>query len=114
MRVSGVEILGDYMKDTDLVFKSEEELYDRIKPALRSKKKMLLKKGAKRITEKDIWDFMNNNVWVNSNGLELCDMVDEILNAEDMLFIEYYHNKYLVNDLELPELVKSNKEQERE
>jgi len=114
MRVSGVEISGDCMKDTDIVFKSEDELYDRIKPALRSKKKILLKKGAKRITEKDIWDFMRNHVWVNSNGLELCDMVDGILNAEDMLLIEYYHNKYLVNELELPELVKSNKEQERE
>ena len=81
----------------DIVFKSEDELFNRIKPALRSKKKILSKKGAKQITERDIWDFMINNVWKNSTGLELCDMVDKILHAEDALIIEYYHNKYLVN-----------------
>ena len=82
----------------EIFFDSEEELYDRIKPALRSKKKILLKKGVKYITEQDIWDFMINNVWVNSSGLELCDMVDIILHAEDALIIEFYHNKYLVEN----------------
>lgn len=82
---------------SDIVFKSEDELFDRIKPALRSKKKILNKKGAKNITEEDIWDFMVENVWVSSSDLELCDMVDKILHAEDALIIEYYHNKYLVN-----------------
>ncbi len=86
----------------DIVFNSQEELFDRVKPALRSKKKMLFKKGAKKITEKDIWDFMIKHVWKSASGLELCDVVDKILHAEDALIIEYYHNKYLVN--ELPEL----------
>lgn len=82
---------------SDIVFKSEDELFDRIKPALRSKQKILNKKGCKNITEEDIWDFMVDNVWVSSSDLELCDMVDKILHAEDALIIEYYHNKYLVN-----------------
>ena len=82
----------------DIVFNSQDELFNRLKPALRSKKKILFKKGAKKITEEDIWDFMINNVWMNASGLELCDMVDEILHAEDALIIEYYHNKYLVNE----------------
>ena len=47
---------------------------------------------------------MRNYVWMNSSGLELCDMVDQILHAEDALIIEYYHNKYLANRIELPEL----------
>ncbi len=81
----------------DLVFNSEDELFNRLKPALRSKKKILSKKGAKKITEEDIWDFMVDNVWGDASGLELCDMVDKILHAEDALIIEYYHNKYLVN-----------------
>ena len=101
--MSGVEFSGDLMKE--IFFNSEEELYDRIKPALRSKKKILLKKGAKRITEQDIWDFMRNHVWLNSTGLELCDMVDGILHAEDSLIIEYYHKKYLKDDLDLPKLI---------
>lgn len=82
----------------DIVFNSEDELYDRIKPALRSKKKILLKKGLKKVTEEDIWNFMREHVWVNASGLELCDMVDSILHAEDALIIEYYHNKYLKED----------------
>lgn len=81
----------------DIVFNSQDELFNRIKPALRSKKKILFKKGAKKITEEDIWDFMINNVWVNASELELCDMVDKILHAEDALIIKYYHNKYLAD-----------------
>lgn len=88
----------------DIVFNSQQELFDRIRPALRSKKKILSKKGAKMLTEEDIWNFMRNYVWMNSSGLELCDMVDQILHAEDALIIEYYHNKYLANRIELPEL----------
>ena len=88
----------------DIVFNSQQELFDRIRPALRSKKKILSKKGAKMLTEEDIWNFMRNYVWMNSSGLELCDMVDQILHAEDALIIEYYHNKYLANKIEFPEL----------
>ena len=80
----------------ELIFNSKEELFNRVKPALRSKKKMLSKKGAKKILEEDIWDFMVQNVWADSLGLELCDMVDKILHSDDALIIEYYHNKYLV------------------
>ena len=98
--LSGVEISGEYMKE--LNFDSEKELYDRIMPALRSKKKILLKKGLKRVTEKDVWDFMKEHVWVDSMGLELCDMVDTILHAEESLIIEFYHDKYL-KDKELPD-----------
>ena len=95
MKLLGVRNIGRFMEDIN--FNSQEELFDRIKPALRSKKKMLFKKGAKNITEDDIWDFMINNVWINASGLELCDMVDKILHAEDALIIEYYHNKYLAD-----------------
>ena len=88
----------------DIVFNSQQELFDRIRPALRSKKKILSKKGAKMLTEEDIWNFMRNYVWMNSSGLELCDMVDQILHAEDAFIIEYYHYKFLANRIELPEL----------
>lgn len=92
----------------EIVFKSQQELYDRIKPALRSKKKLLLKDGYKKIKESDIWDFMRNNVWAQSYGLELCDMVDDILHADNAEVALYCHNKYmstdavLVEEIELP------------
>ena len=44
---------------------------------------------------------MKEHVWVDSMGLELCDMVDTILHAEESLIIEFYHDKYL-KDKELP------------
>ncbi len=93
----------------EIVFKSQQELYDRLKPALRSKRKMLSNSGYKNLKEKDIWDCMRNVVWVSSSGLELCDMVDDILHTENNVFISYYHDKYLedknsVETLELPKL----------
>ncbi len=87
----------------DIVFKSQQELYDRIKPALRSKKKLLSKDGYKKIKEADIWDYMRKKVWASSYGLELCDMVDDILNANNSDISSYCHNKYMLEDSVLVE-----------
>ncbi len=82
-------------KRNDIVFHSQEELYERIVPALRSKKKLLITNGFKYINEADIWDYMRNEKWRVSNGLELCDMVNDILNTDNKLLVTYYHNKYM-------------------
>ena len=87
----------------DIVFSSQEELYNRITPALRSKKKLLHQEGFKSINEQDIWDFMRLNKWRNSNGLELCDMVDDILNTDNVLIMEFYHQKYMPKDFKIEE-----------
>lgn len=79
----------------ELAFHSQEELYLRIKPALKSKKKILVKSGFKYLNENDIWDYMRYNKWNTSYGLELCDMVDDILNTDNKLIVTYYHNKYM-------------------
>lgn len=97
-------------KKEDISFSSQEELYTRIKPALKSKKKLLEKSGFKHVSEFDIWDYMRHNKWNTSYGLELCDMVDDILNTDNNALIAYYHNKYmpkkdiLEENFELPKL----------
>lgn len=87
----------------DIVFNSQEELYMRIRPALRSKRRNLINAGYKKIKDSDIWEFMRNKIWVNSHGLELCDMVDDILHASNEEIDIYCHNKYMFDDKKLEE-----------
>ena len=89
-------IKGDIMEE--IVLKSQKELYDRIKPALRSKKRMLKQCGFNNIKEEDIWDYLRLNKWSMSYGLELCDMVDDILNTSNEELVNYCHNKYMNNN----------------
>ncbi len=79
----------------EIQFGSQEELYKRIFPALMSKKKMVKLSGFKYINENDIWDYLRFNKWNRSYGLELCDMISDILNTDNNLIVEYYHTKYM-------------------
>jgi hypothetical protein len=83
----------------EIILKSQEELYKRIRPALRSKCRMLKQLGYTYVLEEDIWDYLRLNKWLQSYGLELCDMVDDILHADDQKIIAYCHNKYM-NEIE--------------
>ncbi len=93
----------------EIVFESQEELYKRILPALRSKKKRVHKEGYKSINEIDIWDYMRFNKWNKSVGLELCDMVDDILNTPNIEIMKYYHKIHMPDNdkievIDLPKL----------
>ena len=88
-------------------FESQEELYKRVLPALKSKKKLLTLEGFKSIKKSDIWDYLRYNKWSNQTGLELCDMVDDILNVDNALIVEYCHNRDNKNEsvkIDLPKL----------
>ncbi len=89
-------------------FDSQEELYTRILPALKSKRRMMVKNGFKSIKKSDIWEYLRYNKWNEINGLELCDIVDDILNTDEELIVEYCHdrdNKELSEvEFELPKL----------
>ena len=50
--------------------KSLNELYNRIKPALYSKKIELYKLGLTYIKEEDIWNYLSKNDWANSKDLK--------------------------------------------
>lgn len=66
----------------NLEFRSVEELYKRVYPALRTKQRELSRSGYTYITEEDIWNFLKQNKWSKSQDLTLSDMVDDILNTE--------------------------------
>ncbi len=73
----------------EIKFHSLNELYKRLLPALRSKKKELMKHGMTYIHEEDIWNCCKENCWSNRQNLELFNMVDDILNTNDEVFDNY-------------------------
>ena len=91
----------------EVKFESQEDLYQRLLPALKSKKKLLSIEGFKSVKKSDIWDYLRYNKWSNQTGLELCDMVDDILNADNSALADFAHNRVLKRDgmgLDLPKL----------
>ena len=66
--------------DKDIKFRSLNELYNRILPALKSKANELNKDGLSYIHEEDIWNFLKNYKWTSSRDLDLGSMVNDIFN----------------------------------
>ena len=73
----------------DIIFKDIKELYNRLLPALKSKKKMIIKEGYYNIKEQDIWEYMSRNKWSIKTGLTLYDMVSEIMHEDEKELIKY-------------------------
>lgn len=69
--------------NSEIKFKSLEELYKRLTPALKSKTKELNKKGLSYIHEEDIWNFLKNYKWISSKDLDLGTMVNDIFEIND-------------------------------
>ena len=84
----------------DLLFDSEESLFKRLTPALKSKKKMMRKDKFYDITEDDIWNCLKKDLWNKRDDLSLCDMVDDILNTDNKDIYLRFKNV----DFELPKL----------
>lgn len=76
----------------EVKFNSIEELYNRLKPALNSKVKSFNKMGISYISDKNIWDYLSKNIWSNKNDLELCDLVNDILNVNENDILRYLNN----------------------
>lgn len=72
---------------------SQNELYRRVLPALRTKKHELIRNGIKLVKEIDIWNYNKDNKWKNVTGLTLASMVDDILNTEDKKYEDYVLEK---------------------
>ena len=76
----------------EIKFNSLQELYNRVKPALNTKRHELISRGYTYITNKDIWNYLTNYYWTNSQYLSLCEMVDDILNMNNDAFIKHMNN----------------------
>ena len=77
----------------DLEFNSLEELYRRIKPALRTKREEMKRSGFPYIKEEDIWNYLKELKWVNSKNLSLYQMVSDVLNVDNNLVDRYLREK---------------------
>ena len=65
----------------DYEFTSQEDLFIKVKPALKAKIAELERLGYKNIREIDIWNYLVKK-WKKGNDLMLCDIVDDILNTD--------------------------------
>ncbi len=77
----------------EMEFSSLEELYKRIRPALRTKKEEMRRSGFIYIKEEDIWNYLKEIKWTNSKNLSLYKMVNDVLNVDNLLIDKYLKNK---------------------
>ena len=63
-------------------FKSLDELYKRLTPALISRCDEFRRLGYKDIKEIDIWNYLTNHKWKMSVDLTINDMVNDIFNVD--------------------------------
>lgn len=73
--------------------KTMANLYQKVLPALRSKRKELQTKNLGFITEKEIWDYLRLDKWPKEGDLTLFDIVDDILNMKEEDLLEYKKRK---------------------
>lgn len=64
-----------------LDYKTEQDLYQGLIPALNVKIKNLKKNKIKDITKEDIWNYLKETKWKNSIDLTLADMVQDIIHT---------------------------------
>lgn len=77
----------------DVAFNSVEDLYKRVKPALRSKIREFKRQNVFYVKEEDVWNFLVENKWKMTKGLELNEIVDDILNIDNEKIILYVQTK---------------------
>ena len=73
----------------DVEFNSLQELYNRLKPVLYSKKEELKRQGFSYINEEDVWNYFSEVKWTNAKNLNLYQMVSDILNTDNILIDNY-------------------------
>jgi hypothetical protein len=74
-------------------FRTLEELYQRIKPALTTKMSEMRRNGFVYIKEEDIWNYLKEVKWINSKNLSLYQMTCDILDTNDNVIDEYLRRK---------------------
>ena len=79
--------------NNEIKFKSLQELYERILPALKSKTRKINKKGMDYIHEEDIWNYLKTYKWTSSRSLDLGDMVNDIFNIEERELDSFVKNE---------------------
>lgn len=74
-------------------FSSVADLYNRVLPALKSKRKEFQMNNLGFITEKEIWNYLREKNWSKKANLTLFDIVNDILNMSEKEILEYINLK---------------------
>lgn len=77
----------------EVVFGSIQELYERMKPALFTKKQEMKRNGITYITEDDIWNYLEEKKWKHSRNLSLYEMVSDVLGSDEFAIDQYLKGK---------------------
>lgn len=77
----------------EIKFSSLKELYERITPALNTKRHELYNRGYMYVKNEDIWRYLTDIYWEETTNLTLGEMVDDIINMSDEDFINYLNKK---------------------
>lgn len=83
--------------NNEIKFKSLEELYNRLKPALYSKVQELKRNHIDYIKEEDIWNYLTLKDWKERKSLTITDMTNDILNLDNDL-VKLYVLENLKNE----------------
>lgn len=82
-------------------FRNLEELYNRIKPALYSKRTELKRNHVSYIKEEDIWNYLSENVWLKKEDLTLSEMVTDIMDLKENDIKGYVFDILKKRDIEI-------------
>ena len=77
----------------DYEFSSKEELYQRIRPALKAKINEFRRLGYSYVQEVDVWNYLIENIWSKSKDLMLSDIVNDILHVKIKKIDDYLKEK---------------------
>ena len=77
----------------EVEFSSAAELYNRLKPALNSKKREFERLGYNYIKSDDIWNYLKEDKWRQASDLSLYQMVSAILNVSRSELDSYIKSK---------------------
>ena len=77
----------------DINFSSKEELYRRLKPAMSAKKEELKRNNYEYVSIDDIWNFLVEKKWQNSQNLSLYKMTCDILDVKEPELEQYIKTK---------------------
>ena len=67
----------------NLKFNNIKELYELLLPALETKEIQLKRNDYFGLTKKDIWEYLKETKWKNSNNLRIYQMVYDILYVDN-------------------------------
>ena len=76
----------------DSTFKTIDDLYKRLKPALYSKVVELKRMGLDYIKEEDIFNYLLESSWSKKDNLSISDLTNEILYLDNNLITSYVMN----------------------